>query len=364
MAYRNVVHPATYDIEYYKPPTNRVIRTETYDTYRRRSSWSDMCFGCGTWCCLLGLLGCLLLTAGLIVALVFIIRAANNDETTTTTTNVITLTITIPTLTTTVTTTTTSTVTTNEITGNPPVTAATSSCYYGADIVRLLNGNYRRIDQLKVGDRLWTLAKDGRTLIEDEMILMMIAEANASSLFYTLTTFDGYSISLTGHHYIPVLNISTNKITHLRASQVTHSHHLVLTNRTSKIVQITKTLRQGFYSPITISGSLLVNNISTSVYVAHYGLSPEIFHEIFRPVRVYYRLTCWLFGTDYNPLTTDIKYGLHSLETFLKMNHTIVYPVTTVQKNILWITLTLLVLYGRRKYLYLRKASSLVLKEA
>ena len=59
----------------------------------------------------------------------------------------------------------------------------TGSCYYGADIVRLLNGSYRQIDQLKVGDRLWTLAKDGRTLIEDEMILMMIAETNASSKF-------------------------------------------------------------------------------------------------------------------------------------------------------------------------------------
>jgi len=56
------------------------------------------------------------------------------------------------------------------------------SCYFGGDLVNLINRGYRRIDDLQVGDRIWSLAQDGKTLVEDEMILMMHAESNSTSI--------------------------------------------------------------------------------------------------------------------------------------------------------------------------------------
>ncbi|UJR14333.1 hypothetical protein I4U23_001329 [Adineta vaga] len=356
MAYRNIVHPAAYDIEYYIPPRTRVVQRETYDSYPRRSSWYGACSWCSLWCCLLSLLGGLLLAAGLAVALVFIIRSANKDETTQTTIRpIITLTTrTSTTTTSTTTTTTTSSITTNEITLISSLTDATNSCYYGGDLIHLLDGTYKRIDQLQVGDRLWSLTKDGKRIIEDEMILMMYADANNSILFYTFTTYDGYSISLTSNHYIIIFDSEHNKIMYISASKVTQAHHLILSNRTSQIKKINKSVRKGFYSPLTLSGSLLVNNISTSVYIANYGISPETFHKIFTPIRIYYRFTRWIFGNDYNPYTNYLKHGLHPLGTFLKANQNLICILLVFENNILWILLTLLIIYSTQKYLLVK----------
>jgi hypothetical protein len=51
------------------------------------------------------------------------------------------------------------------------------------------------------------------------------------------------------------------------ASQVTLQHQLIMLDRTIDLEKIVHSVRIGYYSPITLSGYLLVNNLSTSVYV-------------------------------------------------------------------------------------------------
>jgi len=51
------------------------------------------------------------------------------------------------------------------------------------------------------------------------------------------------------------------------ASEVTLEHQLVMAGRTIGLEQIVYSKRIGFYSPVTISGYLLVNNMSTPVYI-------------------------------------------------------------------------------------------------
>jgi hypothetical protein len=58
-----------------------------------------------------------------------------------------------------------------------------------------------------------------------------------------------------------------NKMKIICASEVTLEHQLVMAGRTIGLEQIVYSKRIGFYSPVTISGYLLVNNISTSVYI-------------------------------------------------------------------------------------------------
>lgn len=48
-----------------------------------------------------------------------------------------------------------------------------ATCFYGQDMVNLVEGGQRFIENLQVGDRIWSLSPDGQTLIPDEIIMMM-----------------------------------------------------------------------------------------------------------------------------------------------------------------------------------------------
>lgn len=85
--------------------------------------------------------------------------------------------------------------------------------------------------------------------------------------FYTFTTIEGHTISLTDSHYIIAVTNNEKQMKIIRASKVTLEHQLIMLGRTIRLEKIVYSERIGFYSPITLSGYLFVNNISTSVYV-------------------------------------------------------------------------------------------------
>jgi hypothetical protein len=51
------------------------------------------------------------------------------------------------------------------------------------------------------------------------------------------------------------------------ASKVTLTHRLIMLGKIVEIQNITQSYRIGFYAPLTLTGKLLVNNLSSSVYV-------------------------------------------------------------------------------------------------
>lgn len=85
--------------------------------------------------------------------------------------------------------------------------------------------------------------------------------------FYTFVTNEGKSISLSGSHNILTLAKGEKKTRFIRASKVTLDHQLIMANRTIGIHKIVYSQHTGFYSPLTLTSYLLVNNISTSVFV-------------------------------------------------------------------------------------------------
>jgi hypothetical protein len=48
----------------------------------------------------------------------------------------------------------------------------------------LINGGERSIEELKVGDRVQSISSDGKSYIEDEIVMMMHNEPNTSSNYY------------------------------------------------------------------------------------------------------------------------------------------------------------------------------------
>ncbi|CAF1332023.1 unnamed protein product [Rotaria sp. Silwood1] len=161
----------------------------------------------------------------------------------------------------------TSTSTTTTTTTDTTTTTTAPACYFGEDYVNLVEGGRRQISSLKTGDRVWTISNDGKRLIKDEIIIIPHAGPTIPTYFYTFTTIEGHTVSLTDSHFIVTVVNGENKIKIIRASEVTLKHQLIMAGRTIGLEKIVYSIHIGFYSPITLSGYLTVNNISTSVYV-------------------------------------------------------------------------------------------------
>ncbi|CAF4173055.1 unnamed protein product [Adineta steineri] len=61
----------------------------------------------------------------------------------------------------------------------------------------------------------------------------------------------------------------------------------------------------------------MVNNVSTSVFSENYKVSSRTVHLVFIPIRIYYHMTRWIYGNNYNPFV-EIEEGLHPIPHFYK----------------------------------------------
>jgi hypothetical protein len=71
---------------------------------------------------------------------------------------------------------------------------------------------------------------------------------------------------LTEAHYIVVASNNEKRMNIKPASSVTLADQLIMANRSISLQRTVISKRIGYHSTITLSGYLLVNNISTSVY--------------------------------------------------------------------------------------------------
>ena len=55
------------------------------------------------------------------------------------------------------------------------------SCFYSKDTVNLVEGGQRAVEDLKVGDRIWSMNRDGTSIFEDEVMLMSDNGPNKTS---------------------------------------------------------------------------------------------------------------------------------------------------------------------------------------
>ena len=55
-----------------------------------------------------------------------------------------------------------------------------AACFSGTDQVNLIDGGRRSIEELRVGDRIWSMTDDTSRLVSDEVILIMHNGSNQS----------------------------------------------------------------------------------------------------------------------------------------------------------------------------------------
>ena len=110
-------------------------------------------------------------------------------------------------------------------------------------------------------------------------------------LFYTVETENGHQLSLSHNHYIRV-----HQLGYLSGDQLTTNHSLYVAAGSgqlylSPIVSIKREMKRGVYQPVTLAGTLLVNNIAASSYLNNLKLSHEQLHDILAPLRWWYLIT-------------------------------------------------------------------------
>ncbi|CAF1415398.1 unnamed protein product [Adineta ricciae] len=172
---------------------------------------------------------------------------------------------------------------------------AAPSCFCGDQNVMLHDGTARSMDKLQPGDLVWTLSDDGKMFSLTEVMIISHREENLTAIFYTVETITGHRISLSNIHYIRVQYFG-----YLTPQELTLNHSVYVANiGPVRIRSITIELKLGAYNPLTLSGTILVNNILASVYSknklkgTHYTK-----HRIFAPYRWWYSFAKYYLGFE------------------------------------------------------------------
>ena len=155
-------------------------------------------------------------------------------------------------------------------------------------------------------------------------------------------------VSLTDSHFIWTISDDEKTIHTKPAAAITLKHRLIKFSRSVQLAKITYSQKVGYYSPITISGSLTVSNLSTSVYVDWYDSlmifwkktiknscfslhgSHQLFHQIAAPFRWYYSFARILFGKDFIPYEMTIDGELHPISQFIIGNYKLIRMIFAV----------------------------------
>lgn len=79
-------------------------------------------------------------------------------------------------------------------------------------------------------------------------------------------TVDGHEVSLTGAHNIPIYDPFEKRVKIVQSQAVKLRDQLIMQGRKIGLRNITTHIQQGFYSPLTLSSYLMVNDILTHVF--------------------------------------------------------------------------------------------------
>ncbi|CAF1077196.1 unnamed protein product [Rotaria sordida] len=184
----------------------------------------------------------------------------------------------------------------------------TAQCFSGDSLIKLSNGVYKEIGNLQSGDEIITI--DQSKIISTEMIMMLDKEISKEALFYTLRTDSGNEISLTEYHLIPIINPNGNE-NYLFAKQIKIGDYLlVLFNEKlnySPVINITIEMKKGYYAPLTMKGTLLINNVLASCFanINNHHLA----QYYMAPFRYYYQFG--RFISLYDPFNINKTEGLY-----------------------------------------------------
>lgn len=177
-------------------------------------------------------------------------------------------------------------------------------CISSDSVVQLNSHEDKTINRLNSGDELLTIDESNELTSTTEMIMMLDQQIFQTNSFYTIKTESNHKISLTEYHLIPI-EYFPNQRKYLFAKQIQIGDFLFISNKgnnsieitKSKVIEIVRENKEGFYSPLTTDGTLLVNGILVSSYAHVYD--HWLAHQSMILIRLVYRLSQYLYVNKY-----------------------------------------------------------------
>ncbi|CAM4760304.1 unnamed protein product [Rotaria magnacalcarata] len=208
---------------------------------------------------------------------------------------------------------------------NAKSTDVSVGCFSGDSLAMLANGERKQIGNLKIGDEI--LAVNQLKIVSSEMIIMLDKEKSRQAKFYTFLTDSGHQISLTGLHLIPI-NSSDEKIDYIPAKEIKLGDRFyVVVNgqlKHSSVINISIEFKTGYFAPLTMTGTLLVNDVFASCYAS--AKSHHFAQTFMAPFRWYYQLARFISISDpFNNTQTD---GIHWLIKIIYQSIHYILPST------------------------------------
>lgn len=151
--------------------------------------------------------------------------------------------------------------------------------------VTMFDGSHKTVKSLEIGDKVTTLDQDGKLTNTD--VIMMMDVNDQETLFLNITTNTNKNIRVSGTHLvsIPGNQFKFAKELYRGDSIITLDTHTgYQTEETIKSILIEPV--KGYAAPLTMSGTMLVDNILLSNYAII--KSHSLAHTAMAPVRWWY----------------------------------------------------------------------------
>ncbi|CAF1139173.1 unnamed protein product [Adineta steineri] len=206
-------------------------------------------------------------------------------------------------------------------------------CFYMTDMATSPKGNEIPIKDLQIGEQVLAIDHNDQ-IVSTEIVSFLHYENNSQTFFYIFTTETGHQISVTSDHLMFIGNQTYIQARFIDLTQ--HNLYIMGSNgqlQPSRIRSIDVQLKQGYATPITQHGTLIVNNISASCYssIYHHNLG----HMAMAPLRWFHQAK-QIFGVVNN--NEMIKNGIHwyprTLNNFLHIFRPLANVFTTTMGNI------------------------------
>ncbi|CAF1429265.1 unnamed protein product [Adineta steineri] len=206
-------------------------------------------------------------------------------------------------------------------------------CFYMTDMAQSPKGNEIPIKDLQIGEQVLAIDHNDQ-IVSTEIVSFLHYENNSQTFFYIFTTETGHQISVTSDHLMFIGNQTYIQARFIDLTQ--HNLYIMGNNgqlQPSRIRSIDVQLKQGYATPITQHGTLIVNNISASCYssIYHHNLG----HMAMAPLRWFHHAK-QIFGVVNN--NEMIKNGIHwyprTLNNFLHIFRPLANVFTTTMGNI------------------------------
>jgi len=170
---------------------------------------------------------------------------------------------------------------------------SSDGCYPGSATVADIHGRPRRIDSLSVGDEVHAMTNKGIRL--EPVIVFVHRQPDVMQEFLKITTLKKKTLKITKDHLlfvekkgqaaaIPAKNVNIGDTVYVRGGQGAVEKDAVQS--------ISRIFEKGVYAPVTLSGTILVNDVHTSCYVD--VLSHEWCHRAMGVARAVHHVSPWM----------------------------------------------------------------------